>query len=59
MISTIVSVLTFLPLMVVALAHLFWALGATWPIRTDASVSRRRSRARSRLERRIARSVWA
>lgn len=36
MISTIVSILTFLPLMVVALAHLFWALGATWPIRDEA-----------------------
>ena len=35
MISTIVSVLTFLPLMVVALAHFFWALGTTWPIRSE------------------------
>jgi hypothetical protein len=35
MIATIVSVLTFLPLMIVALAHLFWALGATWPIRSE------------------------
>ena len=35
MISTIVSVLTFVPLMVVALAHFFWALGTTWPIRSE------------------------
>jgi hypothetical protein len=35
MISTIVSVLTFLPLMVVALAHFFWALGTSWPIRSE------------------------
>ena len=36
MTATIVSVLTFLPLMVVALAHLFWALGTSWPIRSEA-----------------------
>jgi Protein of unknown function (DUF3995) len=35
MTSTIISILTFLPLMVAALAHLFWALGATWPIRDE------------------------
>jgi hypothetical protein len=36
MIAAIVSVLTFLPLMVMALAHLLWALGTTWPIRSEA-----------------------
>ena len=36
MIEAVVSVLTFLPLMVAALAHLLWALGTTWPIRTEA-----------------------
>jgi hypothetical protein len=35
MIATIVSLVVFLPLMMVALAHLFWALGATWPIRDE------------------------
>ena len=35
MIPTLVSVLTFLPLMVLALAHFFWALGTTWPISTE------------------------
>ncbi len=35
MIATIVSVLTFLPLMLAALVHFFWALGTTWPIRTE------------------------
>jgi hypothetical protein len=34
--STLVATLTFLPLLVVALAHLFWALGTTWPIRDEA-----------------------
>jgi hypothetical protein len=36
MIATIIGVLTFLPLMLVALAHLFWALGTSWPIKTEA-----------------------
>ena len=35
MIETIVSVLTFLPLMLVALAHFFWTLGTSWPIRSE------------------------
>ncbi len=35
MTATIISVLTFLPLMVVALAHFFWALGTSWPIGTE------------------------
>ena len=35
MIATITSVLTFLPLMLLALAHLFWALGTNWPIRSE------------------------
>ena len=36
MIATIVSVLTFLPLMVIAFAHLLWALGTNWPITSEA-----------------------
>ena len=36
MIAAIVSTLTFLPLMVAALAHLLWALGTTWPIQSEA-----------------------
>ena len=36
MIATIVSVLTFLPLLVVAFAHLLWALGTNWPISSEA-----------------------
>ena len=35
MTATIISVLTFLPLMLVALAHLFWALGTSWPLRSE------------------------
>ena len=36
MISIIVSVLTFLPLLVVAFAHLLWALGTAWPLQSEA-----------------------
>lgn len=36
MIATIVSVLTFLPLLVIAFAHLLWALGTNWPITSEA-----------------------
>ena len=36
MIATIVSVLTFLPLLVIAFAHLLWALGTNWPISSEA-----------------------
>lgn len=35
MTATIVSVLTFLPLMVIAFAHLLWALGTNWPISSE------------------------
>jgi hypothetical protein len=35
MIATIVSVLTFLPLLVIAFAHLLWALGTNWPISSE------------------------
>jgi hypothetical protein len=34
--STIIAILVFLPLLTVGLAHLFWALGTTWPIRDEA-----------------------
>ena len=34
--STIIAILVFLPLLTVGLAHLFWALGTTWPISTEA-----------------------
>jgi hypothetical protein len=36
MTATIVSVLTFLPLMLLAFAHLLWALGTNWPISSEA-----------------------
>ncbi len=35
MIAIIVSVLTFLPLLVVAFAHLLWALGTAWPLQSE------------------------
>ena len=34
--STIIAILVFLPLLTVGLAHLFWALGTTWPIQSEA-----------------------
>jgi hypothetical protein len=33
--TTIVALLTFLPLLTVAFAHLLWALGTSWPIQSE------------------------
>ena len=40
MIANIVSVLTFVPLLIAAIAHLFWALGTTWPIHSEELLAR-------------------
>ena len=34
--NMVVGSLTFVPLLMVAVAHFIWALGATWPIRNEA-----------------------
>ena len=34
--SIAISVLTFIPLLVVAFAHLLWALGTAWPLQSEA-----------------------
>ena len=34
--NMLVGSLTFLPLLMIAFAHLLWALGFTWPIRNEA-----------------------
>ena len=33
--NMLVGSLTFVPLLMVALAHFFWALGSTWPIKNE------------------------
>ncbi|MEO6014345.1 MAG: DUF3995 domain-containing protein [Devosia sp.] len=33
--NMIIGSLTFVPLLMVAVAHFFWSLGVTWPIRTE------------------------
>ena len=52
--STVIAMLTFLPLLVVALAHLFWALGTTWPINSEALLAHPMQPDRARESQRMA-----